>query len=64
MQVGRFFPSWSDALDAKLRVLDEGSPVAWRRIGRINRARYPTEAVDLLRDVEITAGHCQPAHGS
>lgn len=49
MQVGRFFPSWSDALDAKLRVLDEGSPVGWRPISKIDRPLYPIGALDLLR---------------
>jgi ADP-ribose pyrophosphatase YjhB (NUDIX family) len=36
-------------LDAQFRVLDEGSPVAWRRISRIDRPLYPAGTEDLLR---------------
>jgi ADP-ribose pyrophosphatase YjhB (NUDIX family) len=36
-------------LDAQLRVLDEGSPVGWRRISRIDRPLYPIGTEDLLR---------------
>ncbi|WP_247826839.1 NUDIX hydrolase [Arthrobacter antioxidans] len=38
-------------LDAELRVLDEGSPVAWRPIRRIDRPLYPAGAVDMLRSL-------------
>lgn len=36
-------------LDAQLHVLDEGSPVGWRRISRIDRPLYPAGVLDLLR---------------
>lgn len=36
-------------LDATLRVLDEGSPVGWRRLDRLDRPLYPAGVEDLLR---------------
>lgn len=38
-------------LDAALRVLDEGSPVGWRRLTRIDRPLYPIGTTDLLRSL-------------
>lgn len=36
-------------LETRLRVLDEGSPVGWRRVSELDRPLYPTGAVELLR---------------
>lgn len=41
-------------LDAKLRVLDEGSPVRWKLISEIDRPVYPAGALELL----LRAGQC------
>jgi len=37
-------------LDAELRVLDEGSPVGWRRISDFDRPLYPAGAMPMLLD--------------
>lgn len=35
-------------IDADLRVLDEGSPVGWKSISDIDRALYPTGALQMV----------------
>ena len=37
-------------LNAELRVLDEGSPVGWRRISDFDRPLYPAGAMPMLLD--------------
>ena len=39
------------ALDATLRVLDEGSQVRWRRLSTLDRPLYPAGTADLLRSL-------------
>jgi ADP-ribose pyrophosphatase YjhB (NUDIX family) len=38
-------------LDAELHVLDEGSPVGWRRITGLDRPLYPPGALRMLREL-------------
>jgi 8-oxo-dGTP pyrophosphatase MutT (NUDIX family) len=35
-------------LDASLHILDEGSPVSWRRIENLDRPLYPHGVIELL----------------